>query len=100
MLSLNFTTSDIYSLLGVEEHNLSLRHLLRFVTGCYSLPPLGLPDCIKVKFLHGCRNGCKCRPTVSTCQLFIRLPVHAATFQEMKELVVSALLEGFGFGNL
>lgn len=85
---------------GIQEQNLRLQHLLRFVTGCYSLPPLGLPDSIKIKFLHGCHNECKCRPIVSTCQLFIRLPVHAATFQEMKELMVSALLEGFGFGNI
>ena len=85
---------------GIQEHDLKLQHLLHCVTGCYSLPPLGLPDSIKIKFLHGCHNESRCRPTVSTCQLFIWLPVHAATFQEMKELIVSALLEGFGFGNI
>jgi hypothetical protein len=42
---------------GIEEHDLKLRHLLRFVTGCYSLPPLGLLDSIKIKFLHGCHNA-------------------------------------------
>jgi hypothetical protein len=44
----------IYTVLsGIERHDLKLRHLLRFITGCYSLPPLGLPDSIKIKFLHG-----------------------------------------------
>ena len=64
------------------------------------MPPLGLPEPIKVQFVHGCPLYCKCRPTSSTCQLTINLPVHASTFTEMDELMTSALLEGFGFGNI
>ena len=38
----------LYFHAGIEEHDLKLRHLLRFVTGCYSLPPLGLLDSIYI----------------------------------------------------
>ena len=65
-----------------------------------SFPPLGLPEPIKVEFVHGCPDHCKCRPTASTCQLTINLPVHASTLSELEEIMVSALLEGYGFGNL
>ncbi len=85
-------------ILGIEEHNLGLRHLFRFITGSYNIPPLGLPHFITVRFVHGCPNHCKCRPTASTCRLVLNLPVHASTFEEMKELLTSALLEGYGFG--
>jgi hypothetical protein len=64
------------------------------------LPPLGLPGAIEVKFVHGCADGCKCRPTVSTCKLVLKIPVHASTFANMKEMMTSAMLQGFGFGKL
>ena len=87
-------------ILGIEEHNLRLRDLMRFITGSFQLPPLGLPGAIEVKFIHGCADGCKCRPTVSTCKLVLKIPVHASTFANMKEMMTSAMLEGFGFGQL
>ena len=59
-----------------------------------------IPGSIEVKFVHGCADGCKCRPTVSTCKLVLKIPVHASTFANMKEMMTSAMLEGFGFGQL
>lgn len=84
----------------MSAHNLELHHVFRFITGSYSFPPLGLPGAIKVQFVHGCPDGCKCRSTTSTCLLTINLPVHASTLNHMEEIMVSALLEGYGFGNL
>ena len=90
----------ILHILAIEDHDLELKHLFRFMTGSYSLPPLGLPGDLKVKFVHGCPPECRCRPTASTCDLHICLPVHASTINEMRELMTSAMLEGFGFGNI
>lgn len=86
--------------LEMNANNLELHHVFRFITGSYSFPPLGFPEPIKVKFVHGCPDHCKCCPTASTCQLTINLPVHASTLSELEEIMVSALLEGYGFGNL
>ena len=98
ILALHFT-QYIFAL-EMNAHNLELHHVFRFITGSYSFPPLGLPEPIKVKFVHGCSDHCKCRPTASTCQLTINLPVHASTLSELESIMVSALLEGYGFGNL
>ena len=86
--------------LGIEDHNLQLKHLFRFITGTYTLPPLGFPEQLKVKFVHGCLENCKCRPTASTCELSIHLPVHANTPGGIRELMISAMLEGYGFGKI
>ena len=87
-------------ILGIEEHNLKLSDLMGFITGSFQLPPLGLPEPVEVRFIHGCAAGCKCRPTVSTCKLVLKIPVHTSTFENMKEMMTSAMLEGFGFGKL
>lgn len=84
----------------MNTNNLTLRHVFRFITGSYSIPPLGLPHPVRVEFVHGCPSGCKCRPTASTCQLKLYIPVHASTLDEMEEIMVSALQEGYGFGNI
>ena len=79
---------------------MKLKDLMRFITGSFQLPPLGLPEPIEVKFIHGCANGCRCRPSVSTCKLILKIPVHISTFESMEEILTSAMLEGFGFGKL
>ena len=88
------------NILGIEEHNLKLKDLMRFITGSFQLPPLGLPKPIEVKFIHGCADSCRCRSSVSTCKLVLKLPVHISTFATMEEMMKSAMLEGLGFGKL
>ena len=53
------------------------------------MPPLGFPEAMKVEFVHSCPENCKCRPTASTCQLSINIPVHANTGEMMRELMTS-----------
>ena len=74
-----------------------LKALLQWATGVSSIPPLGLPRKIKVTFLGGCNTGCRCRPTASTCDLRITFALHLDTFEEMKEILVSALKDSDGF---
>ena len=85
--------------LGNNEVEISLPDLLKFVTGAFTIPPLGLGDPIEIIFLHGCKEGCRCRPTVPTCLLQLSLPVHINTFDLMKEILVSAVKDGRGFWN-
>ena len=91
-----------HSLPFVETNGLNtLSELHKFITGCERIPPLGLPKRIAVKFKHGCMEKCKCRPTASTCDLSITLPVHYHdNYNQFKESIDSALIEGKGFGLL
>lgn len=76
----------------------SVSSLLKWLTGSSHVPPLGFPKPLTVEFLHGCSPGCKCRPTASTCDIVLKLPVHINDVAEMKELMSSALNESYGFG--
>ena len=91
-LSTNTVSFDYFRTRGAD--------LMRFITGSFQLPPLGLPEPVEVRFINGCAAGCKCRPTVSTCKLVLKIPVHTPKFENMKEMMTSAMLEGFGFGKL
>ena len=75
-----------------------LQALLQWAVGAPSIPPLGLPKKINVSFLEGCIPGCRCRPTTSTCDLVLTLPLHLDTFDEMKTIMTSAIRESDGFG--
>ena len=74
--------------------------LLKWLTGCRTIPPLGFPTGFTVKFVHGCNDNCKCRPTVSTCFLYINLPVHLCDEDDMIATMHSAVQESKGFGLL
>ncbi|CAH3108445.1 unnamed protein product [Porites lobata] len=63
-----------------------------------SLTPLGLERVITVHFTHFCMSDCKCRPTASTCDPSIHLPVHYRDMPAFEEVMTSALEEGLGFG--
>ena len=79
----------------------TLSELHKFITGCERVLPLGLPKHITVKFKHDCMERCRCRPTASTCDLSVTLPVHYHdNYSEFKESIDSALVEGKGFGLL
>ena len=49
-------------------------------------------------FKHFCMSDCKCRPTASTCDPSINLPVHYRDMPAFEEVMTSALEEGLGFG--
>lgn len=83
-----------------EIAEVTLKDFLKFVTGTNQMPPLGLPKKISVSFLHGCPPSCKCRPTASTCSLTFTLPIHADSAADKQELLISALTECYGFGNV
>ena len=74
-----------------------LQALLKWTVGVPSVPPLGLPKKITVQFLEGCVLGCHRRPTTSTCDLILTIPLHINTDQEMMNMM-SAVQESEGFG--
>ena len=78
----------------------SLQKLLQFITGSNEVPPLGFHKGITVKFKHGCPEGCKCRPTSSTCDLSITFPLHYDGSGNFNMMISSAVVEGVGFGKL
>lgn len=51
-----------------------------------------------VEFVHGCLNGCCCRPTTSTCDITIKLPVHIDNEKAMEDMIASAIKDSYGFG--
>ena len=79
---------------------LTVGDIFKFITGSKSLPPLGLPNKLTVLFKHDCVKDCRCRPTASTCALSMTIPVHIKTDEEMLEMILSAVKEGLGFGNV
>ena len=87
-------------LLYTEIEDLQLADFLKWLTGTSQLPPLGFPEKFGIKFVHGCKDGCKCRPTVSTSDLSINIPVRINNENVMKEMLFSAIRDSHGFGNL
>ena len=79
---------------------LTVGDIFKFITGSKSLPPLGLPNKLTVLFKHDCVKDCRCRPTASTCALSMTISVHIKTDEEMLEMILSAVKEGLGFGNV
>jgi hypothetical protein len=96
----NLTRKTNNTHLYVEIEGLETDEVLKWMTGSSEVPPLGFPKKFEIKFLHGCIACCKCRPTVSTCDLSITMPVHINKFEEMKEMLHSAVKDSHGFGNL
>lgn len=82
--------------LGTTEGGLA--KLYKFVTGSNNFTPLGLEGVITVCFSHSCLYGCKCRPTASTCDPSISLPIRYKDMAAFKEVMTSALEEALGFG--
>ena len=70
---------------------------LKWLSGCSGIPP-GVPKKLSLAFVHGCQPECKCRPTVSTCELLLKLHVHISSEEEMEAMMLSALGDSYGFG--
>lgn len=96
----NLQTFIFFHPVAIPEYDLTLAHLLKFVTGVKKFPPLGFSKKIGVYFLHGCQDQCQCRPTASTCFLYVRLPVHYQTSEDITFSWLSALKDCQGFGQV
>lgn len=83
-----------------EVPELRLKDVLKFITGWQTIPPNGFPCDLNVHFKHGCQDRCQCRPTASTCALVLILPIHSCSSRELGDLLISALSECCGFGNV
>ena len=59
---------------------------------------IGIPKNIAVKFVHGCNEGCRYRPTTSTCDIVLKLPLHITSVEDMGLMIESAVKESVGFG--
>ena len=86
---------------GIGDNcDITMQTFLQWCTGSKEVPPLGFPKELKASFVHGCVRNCMCRPSTSTCDLLVKLPVHIASEQQMTELLVSAIGDSYGFGNI
>ena len=81
---------------GIE--GVSLMDLVKGMTGSSQIPPLGFPKKFTVEFVHGCLQGCCCRPTASTCDITMKLPVHIDNEKAMEDMIASAVNDSYGFG--
>lgn len=81
---------------GIE--GVTLMDLVKWMTGSSQIPPLGFPKKFTVEFVHGCLQGCCCRPTASTCDITIKLPVHIDNEKTMEDMIASAVQDSYGFG--
>ena len=77
---------------------MNMDHFVKWLTGSKSIPPLGFPKKIAVKFVQGCIEGCRCRPTVSTCDFVLKLLLHISSEEDMGLMIESAVKESVGFG--
>ena len=62
------------------------------------MTPLGLEKNITIKFKHGCKTGCRCRPTAATCDPSITFPIHFEDAKDFEAVMDGALAESSGFG--
>ena len=71
--------------------------LVKWMTGSSQIPPLGFPKKVMVEFVHSCLQGCCCRPTTSTCDITIKLPIHIDNEKAMEDMIASAVKDSYGF---
>ena len=83
-----------------DGSSVQLKDFVKWLTGSCEVPPLGFPKMFGISFIHGCPQGCACRPTASTCDLVIKIPVHINSEGKMNEMIQSAIAESDGFGLL
>ena len=72
--------------------------IIKWMSGSQTTPVLGFEKKFKLAFVHDCDERCKCRPTVSTCDLKIKMPVHIHSEEEMRVMMISAIKDCTGFG--
>ena len=77
-----------------------MKDVMKFITDTNKVPTLGFPKYINVSFLHGRKENCRCRPTSSTCELTMYLPVHYQSYGAVADIFMSALRDCQGFGKI
>jgi len=70
------------------------------MTGSSQIPPLGFPKKFTLEFVHECMQGCCCRPTTSTCDINIKIPLHISDEKIMEEMITSEVKDSYGFGMI
>lgn len=85
---------------GDDNTAATLSTLYKFITGTHTIPPCGLPKDITVKFKHHCDEKCRCRPTASTCDVSLTLPLHYTDYPDFNACMSTAFVEAHGFGLL
>jgi hypothetical protein len=88
----------LFNLYCIGLHELKMDHFVKWLTGSKSIPPLGFPKKFAIKFVHGCNEGCRCRPTTSACDIVLKLPVHITSAEDMGLMIESVVKESVGFG--
>eukprot|EP00794_Sanderia_malayensis_P012517 gene12518-13801_t len=81
-----------------NDGNLTTKDFVKWWTGSGTVPVLGFPKKFSIAFVHGCASNCRCRPTISTCDILLKMPVHISDFLEMEEIMNSAVKDCCRFG--
>ena len=83
--------------IGSSNDPITPAQILAFVTGATTIPPMGFPQPITVKFID---DRTKKLPTASTCALKLRLPLSLSNYADFKKWMDMALLNTVGFGQV
>lgn len=76
-----------------NTRTVQLEDILKFITGCSSIPPGGFDDNFTVNFTED-----HCFPYVSTCTFTLTLPLSLTSYSKFKETMTEAIISGPGFG--
>lgn len=79
---------------------ITVQEIMKWISGTKTAPLLGFQERLSIGFVHGCPDNCRCRPTASTCDLSMKLPVHINSLSEMMEMMTSAIKDCVGFGRV
>lgn len=79
---------------------ITIQEIMKWISGTKTAPLLGFQERLSIGFVHGCPDNCRCRPTASTCDLSMKLPVHINSLSEMMEMMTSAIKDCVGFGRV
>ena len=89
----------IFSICTVDTSPcVNVSDIIKWMSGCETTPVIGFEKKFKLAFVHHCEERCKSRPTVSTCDLKIKMPVHIHSEEEMRVIMISAIKDCTGFG--
>ncbi|XP_063416353.1 uncharacterized protein LOC134697996 [Mytilus trossulus] len=69
--------------------------VLRFMTGCSSVPPGGFDARFSIGFTEERKY-----PTVSTCTFEVVLPLHLKNYNTFKDIMIESIVSGPGFGQI
>ena len=83
-----------------DVHGLNMECFLMWITGSKSMPHLGFSKVFTCRFIHDGNDGCRCRPTVSKYNFIIKRSVHLQNDQDIKDIMLSAINDSLGFGNV